>query len=205
MGDLLQFSLESERTTGYERLSKRATVLAPKISGSPEDSPATSGRISIDDLYPGLGASETLSRSLSLLAQAQERINEANEQIKLQNPVAADDAMQRLQAFLPELFCCRTLGDGFGAIINAVLLGLQNSEGQPLNERQIEVIGRALRTVRNEPFLSFESALQVIEKLNEADLRTNPQAFPYLADWLSDDEPTDKQQQQGLRRHDDSH
>ena len=147
----VEFSRESERTTGQERWSKQATVLAPKISriGSLRRCPfhgrAVEFRLMIYILLTDLRTSAALSASLSLLAKAQERITQATEQIKPHNPVAADDSIQRFQASLPELFCCRTLRDGFGAVINAVLLSLQNSEGEPLNERQIDAIGRALQ------------------------------------------------------------
>ena len=97
--------------------------------------------------------SGAIHQSFATRKGQQERITQATEQIKSQNLVAADDAIQRLQASLPELFCCRILGDGFGAVINAVLLSLQNTEGGGWNEKQIDAIGRALRSVRNEPFL----------------------------------------------------
>ena len=51
--------------------------------------------------------------------------------------IVADDAMQNVHALLPELFCFRTLGDGFGMVVNGLLCAFQNLGGLPLERHQI--------------------------------------------------------------------
>jgi len=82
--------------------------------------------------------------------------------------------MQRLQSLLPELFYCRDLGDGFGAIINALKFSFENAHGTPFSEGQISLIGQAVERIRQEPFLHFEQAAELVGKLEDADLTVDP-------------------------------
>ena len=47
--------------------------------------------------------------------------------------ILADDAVQRFQGRLPELFNCRNLSDSFGAIVGAAINALNNRRGDPLS------------------------------------------------------------------------
>jgi hypothetical protein len=145
------------------------------------------GRVSIEDLYPSTeAAAPELDVALRLLARGLEYVNEAFAATQTGNAIVGDDAMQRLQALLPELFNCRVLGDGYGAIINAVLGSLENMRGSPLNKQQIGTIRQVLRRVRSEPFIQYSSALDEIEKLEQANFVIEPSGFEHLADWLDE-------------------
>ena len=141
----------------------------------------------IDDLYP---LRDTLKPELTtafrLLDETLERIKDAIDAQRRDDLIASDDALQRLQMLLPELFCCRTLGDGFGAIINAIYHGLRNRQGQPLQKNQVIAIGQALRKIRSEPFLEFEEAVEHIMAMEDTELMVEPAEFEYLQDLLSE-------------------
>jgi hypothetical protein len=95
--------------------------------------------------------------------------------------------VQQFQVLLPELFCLRRLGDGFGGLINSVYVALSNKAGMPLEAGQIRVVAKALRRLRQEPFMPFESAVDVVMGLEDSGLEPDPPALAYLAE-LSDDE-----------------
>lgn len=144
-------------------------------------------RISIEELYPASEAIKPeLNVALRLLSVSSTCIQEAIELLHIGDSVASDDAIQRLQAILPELFCCRIISDSFGAMINATYHALKNQEGLPLTKHQIQAIGRAVSRIRSEPFMRFEAAVEEIMALEEVGFIVEPPEFEYLADWLDE-------------------
>jgi hypothetical protein len=93
--------------------------------------------------------------------------------------------MQRLQALLPELFYCRDLGDGFGAIVNALKFSFENAHGTPLSEGQVRLIGQVIERIRQEPFMRFETAADLVGKLEDVGLIVDPPAFAVLGELLN--------------------
>ncbi len=91
-----------------------------------------------------------------------------------------------MQAVLPELFCCRSIGDGFAAIINAVFHGLKNSKSDAVSEKQIQQIRLVLQRIRIEPFIDFQRATEQILKLEDVGFTVEPEEFPALADLLDE-------------------
>jgi hypothetical protein len=76
-------------------------------------------RLSQNDLYPVRQSfSPEHITALRLLAVAIGRCQRSID--ATDDPMTADVEIQKLQMSLPELFCCRALGDGFGTIVNAV-------------------------------------------------------------------------------------
>jgi hypothetical protein len=143
--------------------------------------------ISIDDLYPASEVSTPeLSIALRLLAKDIECVDEALVALQRGDQIAADDAMQQVHASLPELFNCRVLGDGYGEVINALLSSFENRNGIPLNNTQILTIRQILSHTRATPFMKFDSALDLVEKLEKANFVVEPKGFEYLADWLDE-------------------
>lgn len=144
-------------------------------------------RISIEELYPASEAIKPeLNVALRLLSVSSNRIQESIELLHIGDSVASDDAIQHLQAILPELFCCRSISDSFGAMINATYHALKNQEGLPLSKHQIQALGRALGRIRSEPYMRFETAVEEIMALEEAGFMVEPPEFEYLADWLDE-------------------
>jgi len=131
--------------------------------------------IGIDSLYPEASVVRPiLGHALRLLAAAKEAAQESVEALKRGELISSDESMQRLQSLLPELFYCRDLGDGFGAIINALKFSFENAHGTPFSEGQISLIGQAVERIRQEPFLHFEQAAELVGKLEDADLTVDP-------------------------------
>jgi hypothetical protein len=100
--------------------------------------------------------------------------------------ISSDDAINRLQALLPELFCCRSISDGFGAIINAVYHSIQNMQGTPLNADQLHALRKILNRVNTEPFLTYEEAVDEIITLEKVGFEVEPSYFKYAADVLDE-------------------
>ena len=91
-----------------------------------------------------------------------------------------------MQGLLPELFCCRSLGDGFGIVVNGLMCAFQNLAGIPLRRDQAEKVRQTLIKLRSEPFLRADDAVQTIDVLEEVGLVLEPAEFNYLADILDE-------------------
>lgn len=151
-----------------------------------DDSPQFEAEpIAIDSLYPEPSAvGPILGHALRALAAAKEAAQESLEALKRGELISSDESMQRLQALLPELFYCRDLGDGFGAIINALKFSFENAHGTPFSEGQIRLIGQVVERIRQEPFLHFEQAAELVGNLEDSGLTVDPSAFAALGELL---------------------
>ena len=147
----------------------------------------STGRIAVEDLYPEMIAVRPeLSGALRLLARSAQYLDEALDASTRGNAIIADDAVQRFQAVLPELFSCRALGDGFGAIVNAVINATSNQRGEFLSRLQTEQLKRSVLRLRSEPFIEFDEAVSEIMKMEDAGFSVEPREFDVLADWLDE-------------------
>lgn len=142
-------------------------------------------QIPIRELYPLANELKpALGTALHLLEEGLTHINVATNMLIEGDLVSSDDAIQRFQALLPELFCCRTLGDGFGAIVNAIFQSLKNLEGIPANIEQLGVIRNITNRILTEPFISFEEAVDEIILFETVGLISESSHFKYAADLL---------------------
>jgi len=135
-------------------------------------------RMPIDALYPD--ASPELGSARRLLSEALERLNDAHEALRSDNLIGAHNEQMRLQALLPELFCCRTLGDGFGVSVSGLFHALENIDG-PISETQLTVIRRLVLRLNDEPFLSFEKASDLLSDLEAQSLDIDPPVIEQVA------------------------
>jgi hypothetical protein len=146
---------------------------------------AAKGVISIDSLYPTQeGVSAELRTALRLLGLAGDRLDEALELSAAADSIGADDSVQRLAALLPELFCCRSLGDGFGGVINGIQCAWINQDGSALTRQQLEKVRWVIRRLREEPFIAELKALELLQELERAGLNVEPPGMEVLTDWL---------------------
>ena len=106
-----------------------------------------------------------------------------------ENPLEADGLVQRVQASLPRLFSLRSIGDGFGLVVNSVHFALVNLRGTPLNENQLNVVWRVFRELRNRPMIAVSDAILRAEELEESGLKVDPadldellEGTPFAAD-----------------------
>jgi hypothetical protein len=142
----------------------------------------------IDALYPASEAlSPDLGTALRLLAESIQRADEAVAAADSGERLAADNALIRVQALMPELFCCRSLGDGFGHIISAVYYGIKNRQGSFLDTVQVRALRRTLDAIRSKPFMLFDEADKFVDHLEEANLDTEPSTFKEIQELVDEE------------------
>jgi hypothetical protein len=117
------------------------------------------------------GDSSNIVRALELLKKVSDYFSAAR---KANSVIDADRSLQRAQKALPSLFALRSIGDGFGLIVNALYVAFANLHGKPMNNAQIEVAWRVVRELRTRPALSLEQGLQAVEELEESGLAVDP-------------------------------
>lgn len=143
---------------------------------------------SIDDLYirPEFTSAE-LQTSLRLLADCVRLVEFSIGELHSGRPITSDEAVLNIQSLLPELFACRGLGDSFGALINCIQNALINHHGMPLTEAQLVALREILTTTRNEPFMRFEKAVEVILAFETEEFVVEPESLQFLTNFF--DEP----------------
>jgi hypothetical protein len=141
--------------------------------------------IATGELYKDLEAvSSDLRNAIRLLSVATERLDEALAATRRRETIAADDALQHFQAMLPELFCLRGLGDGYGMVINALMSAFESTEGTPLSEPQLLAVTRLVKKIHSEPFLNINAAAEAVGALESVGLVAEPRELDILADLL---------------------
>jgi len=133
--------------------------------------PESGSAIDMADLYPDPTVSAGLRSAISQLEKTDRLLLEALARLGEDEVIAADDAVQRAQDKLAELFCFRWLGDGFGQIIGALNISLSNQEGMPLTAEQIGALRARIRRLQDEPFMSDDLAASEVQQLDAAGLR----------------------------------
>lgn len=142
--------------------------------------------ISIDDIYRAPEAGTKLSTVLRLLREGVSNCNEALSALANDEPIEADALMLKVRTTLPELFCCRDIGDGFAEIINAVQSAFENLDGRMFSSDQVRAVKSVLAAVRNEPRMSFEKSLGHVSTLEDVGLKSEPSDIDKLAGWLDE-------------------
>jgi len=131
--------------------------------------------IGIDRLYEApRGTTSNMVRALELLKSASDNLAAA---LRYDNPMEADRFVQHVQLDLPKLFACRSIGDGFGAMINALYYAFHNQRGKPLARNQINLVWRALRELRSRPVMSLEQAIEYVDEFEAQGLQVDPEGI----------------------------
>ncbi len=182
--------------TGGYRLSGThgapARIARPAVRGSTALAP-----IEIDKLYPAdKNYVSDLIAALSALADAIGLLEKARAAARNKDAVTADRYWQRFQSLLPGLFTHRKVGDGYGAVINALHFACVNQHGAPLSLEQLTTVWRVIKELRNAPVTAFEEALKYVQELEDCHLQVYPATISALIEEPEDDE--------GLRRNDRS-
>ena len=171
--------------------------VGPQKITSIAESPQFLATATLEEVYRAPEAvSPELRTAMVLLREVLESTEAA---LRLQaegQVIAADDEMHHVQMTLPELFCCRALGDGFGAIVSALQSSFENLHGRPMTTQQVASVARAIGCLNIAPALPFESAIEQIEELERSGLAVDPEAVDFIAEWLIE---------QSVPGHDDSH
>jgi hypothetical protein len=168
-----------EFTTFVQDLAFRTTL--PGGQGG-----TTGPRLTQEELYPARQAfSLAHLTALRLLKLAVGRSQRALSAAANGEIVEADTEIQKLQVLLPELFCCRILGDGFGTVVNATICAFEFLSGDTPSIEQIRTFNRVFQFLREKPFLGTDEADSQVELLEAAQLNPYPAE---LTDFLSSDE-----------------
>jgi hypothetical protein len=141
--------------------SDRASVKMPRLSQA--------------DLYPARHAfSPQHLAAIRLLRIAVGRTQRAMAALSEGDDIGADSETQRVQVLLPELFCCRALGDGFGMTIGALMSAFECLQGRAMSGSQLRTVNGIFSLLLDKPFLSTGEADDQLERLESAQLKTYP-------------------------------
>lgn len=152
--------------------TESAGSIATEIVFETQGANALAPVIEIDRLWDAApGTSSKIVSAIALLKQVSDFLAEAQ---RSDNPMEADRFVQRAQLALPKLFAYRSIGDGYGLIVNSLHFAFSNLHGTPLSAEQCNLIWRVLRELRNRPVMSVETALQRIEEFEGVGLRVDP-------------------------------
>jgi len=147
----------------------------PKTQGATALAPV----IDIDRLYDAVpGTSSQMVTALELLKEASDNLAAAQ---KCDTAMEADRFVHRVQVALPKLFGCRSIGDGFGVIINSLHFAFGNLHGTPLTPSQLSAVWRVLRELRARPAMALEQGIERVAELEAQGLEVDP---PELSDLL---------------------
>lgn len=139
----------------------------------------------LSDLYPVESlAPPHLHTALRLLGEGVKYLDDALSLHDEKDIVESDDRVQQLQQLLPELFCCRELGDGFAALILGIFHALQNQRGQPLTRDQVEGVRLALFRLREHPFMSLARAEEHLKAVDATEMNTFSERFSVIEEAL---------------------
>lgn len=159
----------------------------PKFQIKRVEGSSVAEQIDTKSLYPlSQELRPELSTAFRLMEEGLSLVTFAIKEERRGDMISSDDAINRLQALLPEMFCCRSISDGFGAIINAVYHSIQNMQGIPLNADQLQAIKKILSRINTELFLNYEDAVDEIISLENVGLEVEPSYFKYAAEMLDE-------------------
>lgn len=169
------------RTSGSE--ARRAPVVSIETSSGFKRAP-----VPTEEIYhsPDLLGSPYLRNALSLISRALTRVDEALAALKDEDRIAADDSMQHCCALFPELFVCRRIGEGFALIASSLQNAAMRRQGRAMDEPHIRAVRSALVSLRSEPFMTFDAALDQVSRLERVGLNIAPPKFEELSKLLSE-------------------
>jgi hypothetical protein len=123
-----------------------------------------------------------LENSIRLLKEALSLAEGAFEFFEQGDLFGSEDSMQKIHMLLPELFCCRELGDGFGMIVMALYHAHNGRNDNPYDRAQILEVKHLLRVLLDEPFLPTKLAVERIINLEDCGLEVNPKRMSLEGD-----------------------
>jgi hypothetical protein len=136
----------------------------------------------VEDLLSG-----SVRTAQRLLDDACDRMKKAIAFKENGDEFGADDQVSHVVNGLRELFCVREIGDGFGAVVNATLAGLENLSNSVVpfaSVHQLTAVLRRLERIQKETFISLAGALVEIERLEGAALDVRPGGVVIVDKWL---------------------
>lgn len=128
-----------------------------------------------DELYSSLESHDgDVIQALRLLSRCIESLTAAATIDPMKDFIAYDEQMMRVRDSLRKLFGLRTIGEGFGATINAIIWALGNVDLKPLSPAQISTVLDVIGQLRKRPLLRFESSMGLLDQLEASALDIEP-------------------------------
>lgn len=123
-----------------------------------------------------------LRNAILTLRKALELILQALEALKDDRIIESDNCVMLFGGLLPELFCCRSIGDGYCSIVNAIIIAMENKKGDFLGFDQLQELKKVTTRILNEPFMKFEESINLIDELEEVGFKTSLESLSFVTD-----------------------
>jgi hypothetical protein len=135
------------------------------------------------ELYPDLQAQDgRVIQALLLLRECGDYLQSAIRIDPKTDFIGYDEKMMRARNSLRRLYALREIGDGFGAVINAMIWALRNKDSETLTSRQISTVVEVLNQLRKKPLLHFDSSMNLLDQLEDSDLNIEPPFMDLLTE-----------------------
>ncbi|HTV07748.1 MAG TPA: hypothetical protein VMD97_01730 [Candidatus Aquilonibacter sp.] len=177
----------SSRSTGateIERQSEHRAVVHER-SGRQEGKYVVLGP---NELYPFAEVSDaTLFQAIQLTGEC---ISSLGETLGFDpnDFLSIDSKLIQVRVTLRQLFALRSIGDGFGAVVNGCLWGLKNKDTETVSRRQIAALKAVLSEVKRKPLMHFDTAMSLLDDLESVDLSPEPDTLSDLFGPVPEDE-----------------
>lgn len=164
------------------------TTGKPSIGRDHQENRNQLAEFDLEQLYPASAELNTsLSKVLILLSQCLQRVDRAIDYYRNGDAILADDQTHHLLVLLDELFCLREISEGFASVVNGCTNAIRNMHGEPIQEDGLLALNSCLLALKKKPLISFDDSLELVERLENADLNTDVSGTEHLIDWLSDE------------------
>lgn len=142
--------------------------------------------LSVNQLYSALEEDSRLLKALGIIERAKADLRTALDIDPSLEFVLFDQELMTARSLLLKAFRYRELGEGYAAIVNASIWALTNRGPQVFGRRQVNVVIEALERVANGPLLHFDTAMHVLDEMEEAGLEIEPPSIDLLTDEFDD-------------------
>jgi hypothetical protein len=152
-------------------------TLPPEPSGAP---------LSLQQLYPSQTYDSRQFKALNLIERARVTLVDALNFDPSANFLQFDQEIMRARAILLKAFMYRDIGEGYAAVVNAVIWALANRKPGLPSRRQINVISKSMQRLISGPYIHFDTSMQILDDLEGADLDIEPPSLDILIEGFDD-------------------
>jgi hypothetical protein len=160
-----------------------AAAALPAVFAHVSDTPplgASGVPLSVQQLYPEQTDDSRQLKALNLLERARITLLDALNFDPSGNFLQFDQEIMRARAILLRAFMYRDIGEGYAAVVNAVIWALANRKPGLPSRRQINVISASMERLISGPYIHFDTSMQILDDLEEADLDIEPPSLDIL-------------------------
>jgi hypothetical protein len=144
--------------------------------------------VSWNDLYSSeVGRGALLIHAHDLLVKGERRLRAALDCLQNEDIVGADFEITLFQGDIPELFCCNSIGESFTTVVVALRWALKNRKGAPLSMEQLSAVLHCVVRLSKEMFLDYDTALNLVDALEDAGLNADVSVAAPVAELLIED------------------